>query len=111
MTPETIAKLEQSFAMGCTDKEACLYANISMDTLYYYQGNNPEFCQRKELLKENPVLKARSVIVNSLSDPETSKWYLERKTRGEFNARAALELTGKDGGPITIAELVAKNAD
>jgi hypothetical protein len=111
VTPEVLAKLEQAFGMGCSDKEACLYADISMDALYNHQNRNPHFTEWKALLKEKPVLKARSVVVNSLSDPETSKWYLERKTKGEFNSRQALELTGKDGGPITIAELVAKNAD
>ncbi len=111
VTPEVLAKLEQAFGMGCSDKEACLYADICMDALYNYQNRHPEFAEWKAILKEKPVLKARSVVVNSLSDPENAKWYLERKTHGEFNARQALELTGKDGGPITIAELVAKNAD
>lgn len=111
VTPEALAKLEQAFGMGCSDKEACLYADISMDALYYYQNRRPDFAEWKAILKEKPVLKARSVVVNSLSDPENAKWYLERKTHGEFNARQAMELTGKDGGPITIAELVAKNAD
>ena len=109
ITPEVLAKLEQAFAMGCSDREAVLYADICMDALYRYQKERPEFAERKALLKEKPVLKARSVVVNSLSDPETSKWYLERKTKGEFNARAALELTGKDGGPLSVT--VVKYAD
>ena len=111
VTPEVLAKLEQAFGMGCSDKEACLYADISMDALYNYQNRRPDFAEWKALLKEKPVLKARNTVVTSLSDPETAKWYLERKTKGEFNARQSMELTGKDGGPITIAELVAKNAD
>ncbi len=111
VTPEVLAKLELAFGMGCSDKEACLYADISMDALYNYQNRRPEFAEWKALLKEKPVLKARNTVIGSLSDIETAKWYLERKTKGEFNARQAIELTGKDGGPITLAELVAKNAD
>lgn len=111
VTPEVLAKLELAFGMGCSDKEACLYADISMDALYNYQNRRPEFAEWKALLKEKPVLKARNTVISSLSDIETAKWYLERKTKGEFNARQAIELTGKDGGPITLAELVAKNAD
>ena len=84
VTPEVLAKLEQAFGMGCSDKEACLYADISMDTLYYYQGKHPDFCQWKALLKEKPVLKARNTVVTSLNDPEHAKWYLERKARSEF---------------------------
>jgi hypothetical protein len=111
VTPEVLAKLEHAFGIGCPDKEACLYAGISMDALYNYQNRRPDFGEWKALMKEKPALKARNTVVNSLSQVETAKWYLDRKTNGEFSARAALELTGKDGGPITIAELVAKNAD
>jgi len=35
MTPEVIAKLEYAFAISCTDQQACIYAEISVDTLYY----------------------------------------------------------------------------
>lgn len=102
ITPEVLAKLEQAFAMGCSDREAVLYADICMDALYRYQKDHPEFAERKALLKEKPVLKARSVVVNSLSDPETSKWYLERKTKGEFNARQSIEHSGEINGRICI---------
>jgi hypothetical protein len=94
VTPEVLAKLEQAFGMGCSDKEACLYADISMDALYNHQNRNPHFAEWKAILKEKPVLKARNTVVTSLNDPENAKWYLERKTHGEFNARQALELTG-----------------
>jgi hypothetical protein len=50
MTPEIIAKLEYVFALGGTDKEACLYADIGLETLYNYQRNHPEFAERKALL-------------------------------------------------------------
>lgn len=109
MTEQVIAKLEQSFSLGCTDREACLVAGISMDTLYYYQNKNPDFCHRKELLKENPILKARTTVVNHLSDPDHAEWYLERKARGEFATKQSVELTGKDGEPLKIS--VVKYAD
>ena len=95
VTPEVLAKLEQAFGMGCSDKEACLYADISMDALYNHQNRHPDFAEWKALLKEKPVLKARNTVVTSLSDPETAKWYLERKTKGEFNSRHGIELTGE----------------
>ena len=52
MTPEVIAKLEEAFAWGCSDIEACLWADIAPKTLYVYQEKNPEFAQRKAALKE-----------------------------------------------------------
>ena len=95
MTPETIYKLEQAFSMGCSDLEACLHANIGKTTLYNYQQENPEFVERKEQLKEKLVLKARSVIAESLNnkDENTAKWYLERKKKNEFSNRIEQDIT------------------
>lgn len=99
----TLGKLEHAFSLGCTDKEACLFANIAPDTLYYYQSKNPDFCQRKALLKEKPLMKARSTVVESLDDPNHAEWYLERKSYGEFSSRQSVELSGKDGKAIEVS--------
>ncbi len=56
MIEKVIAKLEQAFLMGCTDEKACLYAGIVPSTLYRYQEDNPEFSERKTVLKTNPVM-------------------------------------------------------
>ena len=100
MTPETIDKLEQAFSLGCGDKEACLFAGIGTSTLYSYQTKHPEFVERKELLKEKQVLKARSVITKAINDgdKDMAKWYLERKKKIEFSTR--IENTGADGEPL-----------
>jgi len=85
MTPETIAKLEQAFAMGCTDKEACIFADISPSTLYNYQNQTSEFLERKAMLKMSPILKARKTLLDNLEDPKIAMWYLERRLPQEFN--------------------------
>lgn len=97
VTPEVVTKLEQAFSMGCTDEEACLFADISRMSLQRYQEAHPSFRDRKALLKQKLVLKARSVIAEALNrkDENTAKWYLERKAKNEFSARQ--ELTGADG--------------
>ena len=87
MTPETLNKLEEVFAIGGTDQEAIFYADISHQTLYNYQEKHPEFLERKEKLRERPILKARQTIVKSLDEPEHAKWYLERKAKREFAER------------------------
>ena len=85
MTPDTVKKLEEAFALGCTDVEACLYADISRETLNNYQHKNPAFLDRKNMLKEKPVLKARKKVESELeNDTNTAKWYLERKQKKEF---------------------------
>ena len=96
---EKKTKLEQAFAIGCTDKEACAYAEISPDQLYYYTSTvNPEFQARKDELKEKPLLKAKQTVVQALSDVDTAKWYLERKNKAEFATRS--ELTGANGDKL-----------
>lgn len=86
LTPEAIKKLEEVFAIGGTDQEACFYADISHQALYNYQLKHPEFVERKEALKEKPVLKARQTVVKALEDPNHAKWFLEKKKRKEFGA-------------------------
>lgn len=100
MTPDTITKLESIFAIGGTDKEACAYANIGMQTLYNYQIANPEFVDRKEALKEKPFIKARKTIIDSLNDPHHAQWFMERKRKHEFAQRS--ELTGAEGKAIVF---------
>ncbi len=85
MTPDTVKKLEDAFAFGCTDEEACYYADITRQTLTTYQNANPDFLDRKEVLKSRPVLKARQEVIDGLSgNPELALKFLERKRKDEF---------------------------
>jgi hypothetical protein len=105
MTPETVKKLEEAFLLGCTDIEACLAANISRQTLYNYQKDNPEFIERKETLKENPVWEARKAVLDAIRSKEPAGQkiafdYLTKRKRDEFADR--VENTGKDGGAMEV---------
>lgn len=102
MTPEKILLLEQAFSLGCSDLEACIYADISKTTLYNFQEKHPDFVDRKELLKEKLVLKARSVIAKSLNDDDkdTAKWYLEKKKKDEFSTKIENDLSLIDKTPF-----------
>lgn len=95
MTDVVLSKLETAFAIGASDKEACIFAGIAEKTLYRYQAANEDFRQRKALLKTTPILKARENVITELKkgDKQTSQWYLEKKVRDEF---------GKEQQPIMI---------
>ncbi len=87
-TQEILQKLEEVFSLGGTDKEACFFAGISPSSLYNYQNENPEFMERKELLKASPILKARQTVVSALSkDPHIAFKYLERRKADEFSQK------------------------
>lgn len=92
-----LQKLREAFLMGCTDDEACLYAEIAPATLYNYQNTNPEFLEQKEYWKNNPILKARKVVFDKIEsgDENTAKWYLERKAKQEFSAKTEVGITDK----------------
>jgi hypothetical protein len=68
MTQKVVRKLEYAFTLGCTDAEACTYAGISRSTLHAYCQVNARFMDRKEALKSNIKLKAKSIIFKALED-------------------------------------------
>lgn len=102
MTQDVLNKLENAFSLGCSDEEACFYAEISPATLYNYQNSHPEFLERKNLLKERLVLMSRQVVADALAkdDRDMAKWYLEKKKKAEFSSR--IENTGANGEPMRV---------
>lgn len=95
VTDIVIKKLEEVFAIGGTDAEACFFAGITQTTLYNYQIRQPEFVERKEALKQRPILKARTTVVASLDDPEIAFRYLTKKARDEFGADINIKVDTK----------------
>lgn len=97
MTQEVLSKLEEIFAIGGSDQEACFYANISHQALYDYQAKFPEFVERKEALKETPVLKARKTVVDKIGESYGNAMdYLKRKKKIEFGDNVDVTTNGKD---------------
>ncbi len=117
MTQKVLQQLEEVWSLDGSDKEACLYAGISERALYYYQDENPEFLQRKRLLREKSILAARRCVIQGFlgrpakfdvtgsllephikPSPELALRYLERKRKAEFGLRT--EITGAGGKPL-----------
>lgn len=96
VTPETLAKLEQAFSLGCSDLEACIYADVSPSILYRFQEKNPEFRERKEMLKQKLVLKARTVVAEALKNKDENTangiWREKHGTSLPPNRRWLLEI-------------------
>lgn len=97
MTPETVAKLEQAFANAFTDEQACIFADISKNTLYDYIKINPSFSHRKEQLKKRVDIKAKTKVIEAINigDMATAKWWLERKCKDEFSLKTETEHSGQ----------------
>lgn len=95
---KVVRKLEEAFSMGCTDGEACAYAEIGRSTLFDYIEENPEFSDRKETLKNMPSFKAKRIINTALDgeDLVTAHKVVDRKEGSKIKQ----EITGKDGSAL-----------
>ena len=97
MTPEVIRKLEDAFSWGCTDLEACCFAGIGKTSLYEYCILNTDFAEKKEVLKNNPVMKARRVLIAALDDDDvnTAHKVIDRK-EGSKVTQTTVEITHEE---------------
>lgn len=88
MTARIIEKLEEAFARGSSDSEACILAEIGERTLYDYCKQHTSFRTKKELLKQTPSIRAKNNIVKALEEGnlKLSMWWLEHKSN-EFKKR------------------------
>ena len=106
ITESVLSKLEEAYTMGCSDREACLLAEISPSVLYRYQEKNPEFRERKQTLQKAMTIQARRVMKRDLEegDSTAARWYLERKEKQEFSPKADIDMTTKNENCLTIEE-------
>lgn len=113
MTPETVNKLEQAFINGATDEEACFYAGISKQCLYNYQDKNPEYVDRKSLLKQSLSLRAKNVVAKSIEsgNVQDAKWHLERKNSEEYSTKTDASVHNTGNISITINKKVHSARD
>ncbi len=110
ITQDVLAKLEDAFMNGFTDKMACLYAGISEATLYRYCEENEAFRERKEMIKDTPNLKAQKTLVGDLDSTGGARWWAERKMI-EFQPKTKVEHAGKiDTTGLPMTEAVRKVA-
>ena len=106
ITQAVLSKLEEAYSIGCSDREACLLADISPSALYRYQEIHPEFRERKQTLQKALTIKARRVLQKDLDDGDSvaARWYLERREKQEFSAKADIDVTTKQENCLSIEE-------
>lgn len=112
-TPEVLQLLRQAFGIGCTVKEACIYAGIGETTYYEWREADQKLAAELDKIRQNPVLKAKKVLIESIEsgDINTVKWYLERKKKDEFCIKQETMITGDEDNPLTIQTITRKIVD
>lgn len=95
---DCVNKLEQAFAIGATDTEACCFAGISRQAYYVYVKKNPDFLDRVNQLKSRLPMKAKTELARLIQNGNEKAifWYLDRANKrsesDDENKRSALEL-------------------
>lgn len=86
ITTHVLTKLRIAFMIGCSEREACIFAGVHRMTLYRYQEQNPDFCDQKEAWKCWLIIQARKVISEAIQNDDVGmSWkYLQRKRSYEF---------------------------
>lgn len=102
-TSELVEKLEDAFRDGASITEACIIAGIDRRTYYNWIRDQDGFSTKMEDAQEWVSEIARSVVAQRITkkkDPETAKWWLERRVKDKFSLRN--ELTGKNGESLNV---------
>jgi hypothetical protein len=94
---QVVAKLEEAYSIGATDREACYYADISRDMLWGYCKRNPEFFERRKLLKAKVPLLARKVVMEAITGNE--------KLGIRPDAKIASDIIRKNAGALEMDDL------
>ena len=105
ITKEVVAKLEQAYKIGANDTEACLNAGIDRSTLFRYEKENEDFCNKKAEWKRQPILKAKFSVYKGLDDPKLALDYLKLRD-DEFSPKLKQEVKN-----ITPQIVVASEKD
>ncbi len=81
--------------MGCTNREACFYAEVPESTFYDFLKEYPEYSDKIAMWKDYEKIKARLVVHKALDngDRDMAKWYLERKAKDEFSIKQEFDTT------------------
>ena len=106
MKPENIQKLKEAFAIDCTIEQACLYAEIAIQTYYNWTKKHPKLLEEFELLREKLPLRAKYNIAQKIEGGEISlsKWLLERKESGKYGEKLKIEHSGQIASDVVHPE-------
>ena len=106
ITEDVLQKLKEAFMMGCSKREACLYADVAESTFYDFLKEYPEYSEKIEIWKSYEKIKARMVVHKALDkgDRDMAKWYLERKAKDEFNTKMEIDAAVKDKVKVVIID-------
>lgn len=113
----TITTLVAAFRDGCNIQDACHVARISTSIYHHWMRDaeaRPEESPYRLLpeLVNNAIAWGRRKALQQINKAgdrhwQAAAWRLEHTTQGAYPSHKAVEITGKDGGPVQL-EVVQK---
>ena len=100
-SPEIIDEITRYIAQGLSQKDAAQMAGVAETTFYRWLDEKKEF---RESLSAVELDFKKSLIQKLVFARNYNAWkfLLERKFPDEFGLTQKMELSGNDGGPITL---------
>lgn len=111
ITAKEVEILEYYFTHGFTDEEACLEANVPTRTFYDYCRNNPEWAERRQVLKKKQVMKAKLLVSKNLEeekDDYIKMVYQEDKRQERAKIKVDLWVSTEDEEETNVKQVSLK---
>jgi hypothetical protein len=110
LTPEVEKELLQLIQAGVPKDEAAAAVGVHRATFYRWQADNATFATAVEKAfgrcVATKVLRIRKAEDDSW---QAAAWWLERRMRQDFGRVDRMELTGKDGGSVSVEFYLPSN--
>jgi hypothetical protein len=108
-TPERKAAILNSLRLGNTRRAAASFAEIDHATFYRWLEQDATFSDAVEKAEADAETRFLGNIAKAAADGTwtAAAWWLERRRPDDYRRREALEMTGKDGGPLEHREVSA----
>jgi len=103
-TPEVEKIITDALSLGLSVEDACAYARISRETFYVWCREFSDFSDAVTRAESLLIMRASARLQKEVNAPD-GDWkaaleVLKRRRRNEWSDRT--EVTGKDGGDISI---------
>lgn len=98
MTPETIQKLKDAFAIGATIEQACYYAEIATTTYHNWCKKYPVLLHEFDRMRQKLPLAAKTNIahaIQAMKDLSMSKWLIEKTESETYGDKIKMEHSGE----------------
>lgn len=101
-TPEVVAQLRDAFKVGSPVAIACLHAGIDGATFYRWMQSDPQFRDEMTRARGGSAVRNLALIAQAASQDWRAAEAHLKLAFPQYFAKAALEVSGPDGGSIDV---------